>query len=71
MSFLEKLWKNVRKQGDIKLVTIERKTNYLVTEPNYHSTEFFRENLLEIKMNKTEIFMNKPIHLGLSVLVKY
>ena len=32
---------NVRKHRDIKLVTTERKQNYLVLEPNYHTTKFF------------------------------
>ena len=32
---------NVRKHRDIKLVTIERRRNYLVSEPNYHTTKFF------------------------------
>ena len=32
---------NVRKHRDIKLVTTERKRNYFVSEPNYHTTKFF------------------------------
>ena len=32
---------NVRKHRDIKLVTAERRRNYLVSEPNYHTTKFF------------------------------
>ena len=35
-----KTMENVRKQRDIKLVTTERRRNYLVSEPNYHTTEF-------------------------------
>ena len=31
---------NVRKHRDIKLVT-ERKRNYFVSEPNYHTKKFF------------------------------
>ena len=42
---------NVRKHRDIKLVTTERR-NYLVSEPNYHITNFFTENLLAIEMKK-------------------
>ena len=33
---------NVRKQRDIKLVTTERRRNYLVSEPNYHTKVFHR-----------------------------
>ena len=35
---------NVRKHRDIKLATTERRRNYLVSEPNYHTTNFFTEN---------------------------
>ena len=52
----------------MKLVTTERRRNYLVSEPNYHTTKFFRENLLPIKMRKTEILLNTHVHLGLSIL---
>ena len=58
---------NVRKYTDIKLVTTERR-NYLVSEPNCHSTKFFRENLLAIEIRKTDILINKPVCLGLSIL---
>ena len=59
---------NVRKHRDIKLVTTERTRNNLVSEPNYHTTKFFTENLLAIEMEKSEILMNKPVCLGLSTL---
>ena len=55
----------MRKYRNIKLVTTERRRNYLVSEPNYHTTTFFTENLLAIKMRKTIILLNKPVYLGL------
>ena len=45
-----KTMENVRKHRDIKLVTTERRRNYLVSEPNYHTTKFFTEHLLELEM---------------------
>ena len=63
-----KTMENVRKRRDTKLVTIERRRNYLVSEPNCHATKFFTKHLLQIKMNKVEILMNKPVHLGRSIL---
>ena len=42
--------KNVRKHRDIKLVTRERRRNYLVSESNYHTTKVFTENPLTTKM---------------------
>ena len=47
-----KAMEDVRKHKDIKLVTTERRVNYLVSEPNYHTTIFFIENLLAIKKLK-------------------
>ena len=52
---------NLRKHRDIKLVITERRRNYLVPEPSYHTTKFFTENLLAAEKKKTEILMNKPI----------
>ena len=44
---------NVIKHKDIKLVTTERRRNYLVSEPNYYTTKFFTKNLLAIKVKKS------------------
>ena len=43
---------NVRKHRDIILVTTERRRNYLVSEPNYHTRKLFTENLLGIDMKR-------------------
>ena len=59
---------NVRKQRNIKLVITERRRNYLISEPNFHTTKFFTENLLAIEMRKTQILMNKLVYLRLSIL---
>ena len=59
---------NVRKHRDIKLVTTERRMNYLVSEPNYHTKKFFTENLLAIEIKETGILMNKLVSVGLSIL---
>ena len=45
---------NVRNHRDIKLVAINRRRNWLVSEPNYHTTKYFSENLLAIDMKKTK-----------------
>ena len=58
----------MRKHRNIKLVTTKRKRNYLISEPNYHTTKFFTETLLPIEMRKTQILMNKPVHLGFLIL---
>ena len=43
-----KTMENERKHRDIKLVTTEARRNCLVSEPNYHSTNFFSANSLAI-----------------------
>ena len=63
-----KTMENVKNIEVLKLVTTERRRNYLVSEPNYHTTKFFTENLLAIEIRKTQILMNKPVNLGLSIL---
>ena len=42
----------VRRHRDIKLVTTDNRRNYLVSEPNYHTTKYFSENVLVIRMKK-------------------
>ena len=44
---------NVSKHRDIKLVTTESRKNYVVSEPNYHTTKLFTESLLATEMRKT------------------
>ena len=65
MQFLEKAMENVRKQRDIKLVATERRRNYLVSEPNYHTTKFFTKYLLATEMKNMLIVLNKLAYLGL------
>ena len=39
-----KAMENVRKHRDIKLVKKDKEISKLVSEPNYHTTNFFLEN---------------------------
>ena len=57
----------MRKHRGIELVTTEERRNYLVSEPNYY-TKNNSENLIPIKMKKTQTMMNKAVYLGLSIL---
>ena len=59
---------NVKNHRDIKLVTTNETRNRLVSEPNYHTTKHFSEDLLAIKMKKAQVKMNKSIYLGMSIL---
>ena len=55
---LGKIMENVRKHKNNEFATTERRRNYLLSEPNNHTTNFFMENLLAIEMRKTQILMN-------------
>ena len=45
-----KAMENVRKRRNIIYVTTERRINYLVPEPNYHTTKFFTEMFIRIEI---------------------
>ena len=48
---------NVRTHRDIKLLSTERRNNYLVSEPNFHPTKLFTEYLLAIEIKKIQILV--------------
>ena len=63
-----KIMENVRKHRDIKLVTTGKRRNQLVSEPNYHTSKCFSEDLIAREMKKIRVKMNKPIYPGMSIL---
>ena len=63
-----KAMENVRKHKDIELVKTDKRRNQLLSEPNYHTTKWFSENLLAIEIKETKVKMNKPVYLDLSIL---
>ena len=67
-SVFGKTMENVKKHRDIKLVTTDKRRNQLASEPNYHTTKWFSEDLLALEMKKIKVKMNKPVNLGLSIL---
>ena len=67
-SVFGKTMENIRKHRDIKLVTTDKKRKKLVSEPNYNTINLIPEDLSIIEMKKSNVKMNKPIYLGLSIL---
>ena len=61
---------NVRKHRDTKLVTTDEKRNKLVSEPNYHTTKRFSENLLAIEMKKNK-GKNEQTSISRYVYIRY
>ena len=68
MLFFRKTMENVRKHRDIKLVTTDKRRNQLASEPNYHTTKYFSENLMAVEIKKSKVKLYKPIYLGMSIL---
>ena len=64
-SVFVKTMENVRKHQDIKLVTTEKRRIELVSEPNYHTTKQFSENLIAVEMKKAKVKMNKSVYLSM------
>ena len=62
-----KSMEQVRNHRDIRVVTTDKKKYQLVSEPNYHTTKQFSEDVIAIEMKKIELKMNKPIYLGLAI----
>ena len=67
-SVFGKTMEKVRNHRDIKSVTTEEKRSKLVSEPNYHTTKHFSENLLAIEMKQRKVIMNRPVYLAMSIL---
>ena len=57
-----KTMKNVRKHRDIKLGATDKRSNELVSEPNYDTEIYFSEDLLAIEIKKPKLKMNKPVY---------
>ena len=47
-----KIMANVRKHRDIKLLATDKRRNQLASEPNYHTTKYFSENVLAIEWKR-------------------
>ena len=56
---------NLRKHRNIKIVTTEKR-NYKLLQIK-KTTKFSTENLLVIEMRKTQLLLNKPFYVRLSI----
>ena len=67
-SVFGKTMENVRNHRDIKLIVTNGRRKTLVSEPNFHTSKHFSEELMAIEMRKTKVTMNKPVYLGQAIL---
>lgn len=66
-----KTMENIRKHSNVKLVTKwdgRYAAEALISKPEFKSASIFNENLVAIELNKTEIYFNKPIYVGMCIL---
>lgn len=65
-----KTMENVRKRIEYKLVAADdtEKLRKLFADPRYVEVDCFNDNLFGVKMNKKDVYMNKPIAIGFAVL---
>ena len=59
---------NIRKHGNIKLVTNREAYLKAVMKPNFKSGVLFDENLMGCEMGKIKVVMKKPVSLGQAIL---
>ena len=64
----EKTMENIRKHGNIKLVTNREAYIKAVTKPNFKSGVRFSSNLMGCEMGKIKVVMSKPVYLRQTIL---
>ena len=64
-----KTMENLKNYRNIKLVATDKRRNQLVSEPNYHTINEFSEEFAATEMKKAKVKMNKPVYLGMSILI--
>ena len=67
-SVFGKTMENIRKHRDINVVTNQDAYLKMVMKPHFKSGMRFSENLMDCKIGKIRVIMNKPIYLGQAIL---
>ena len=67
-SVFGKTIENIRKRQNILLVNNRKKAKRLVNKPNFDRVTIFDKNLIAVHMKKTEIYFNKPVYVGQTIL---
>ncbi len=67
-SVFGKTMENLRKRVNIQLVNDERRLKKLMAKPNLECFRIFNEDLVGVHLQKTKLFLNRPIYVGFSIL---
>lgn len=59
---------NVRSKVNIRLATSEEQIEKLLKQSSYKTATIFSEHLVAVHMLKTQVKLNKPVYLGMSIL---
>ena len=67
-SVFGKTIENIRKRQNIHLVDNRKKAIKLSSKPNFDRCTIFDRNLIAVHMKNTEVYFNKPVYVGQSIL---
>ena len=67
-SVFGKTIENIRKRQNVHLVDNRKKAIKLSSRPNFDRITIFDKNLIAVHMKKTEVYFNKPVYVGQSIL---
>ena len=65
-SVFGKTLENIRNRVDVRLISSDKVAQTLATRPNYDLCTIFDENLIAIHIQKTKLYFNMPVYLGMS-----
>ena len=68
ISVFGKTIENIRNRVDILLISSNKVSQKQAAKPNYGHCMIFDENLITVHMEKTKLYFNKPVYLGMSIL---
>jgi len=68
-SVFGKTMENIRNRVNIRLVNNQKSLKKCAAKANFDHCTVFSENLVAVHMKKTELVFNKPVYLGMSILV--
>ena len=68
-SALGKTLENIRNRVDIQLISSDKVAKKLEAKPNYVRCMIVDENLIAVHIKRTKLYFNKPVSLGMSILV--
>ena len=67
-SVFGKTIENIRKRQNVNLVDDRKKALKLSSKPNFDRCTIFDKNLIAVHMKNTEVYFNKPVYVGQSIL---